>query len=168
MNTCSPHVKYRLLVLAVCLVSKLAINIVEHALSSEMVCYSTIDFSWRQNDPSSKSVKRCACSEIILAPLCVARLRAQTTDGGPISLTGTASADAGRTTASIFECSVGNSKSQLHKTRKRLCEVLRGLALSPKKCGLVRRKDRNRTDGITNTSKGPETVVSQNECSLRS
>jgi hypothetical protein len=32
MNTCSPHVKYRLLVLAVCLVSKLAINIVEHAL----------------------------------------------------------------------------------------------------------------------------------------
>jgi RNA polymerase sigma-70 factor, ECF subfamily len=37
--------------------------------------------------------------------------------------------------ASIFECSVGNSKSQLHKARKRLREVLRGLDLSPKKCG---------------------------------
>jgi RNA polymerase sigma-70 factor, ECF subfamily len=70
--------------------------------------------------------------------------------------------------ASIFECSVGNSKSQLHKARKRLREVLRGLDLSPKKCGLARRKDQNRTDGITNESKGPETVVSQNECSLRS
>ncbi len=69
--------------------------------------------------------------------------------------------------ASIFECSVGNSKSQLHKARKRLREVLRGLDLAPKKCGLVRRKDQNRTDSITNKSRGPETVVSQNECSLR-
>lgn len=59
--------------------------------------------------------------------------------------------------ASIFECSVGNSKSQLHKARKRLREVLGGLDLSSKKCGLVRRKDQNRTDGITNKSKGPET-----------
>jgi RNA polymerase sigma-70 factor, ECF subfamily len=62
--------------------------------------------------------------------------------------------------ARIFECSVGNSKSQLHKARKRLREVLRGLDLSPKKCGLVRRKDQNGTDGVTNESKGPETVVS--------
>jgi RNA polymerase sigma-70 factor (ECF subfamily) len=37
--------------------------------------------------------------------------------------------------AKILGCSVGNSKSQLHKARKRLREVLRGLDLSPKKCG---------------------------------
>jgi RNA polymerase sigma-70 factor, ECF subfamily len=44
--------------------------------------------------------------------------------------------------ARIFECSVGNSKSQLHKARKRLREMLRGLDLAPNQRGLVRRKDR--------------------------
>jgi RNA polymerase sigma-70 factor, ECF subfamily len=33
--------------------------------------------------------------------------------------------------AKMFDCSVGNSKSQLHKARKRLREVLRGLGLGP-------------------------------------
>jgi RNA polymerase sigma-70 factor (ECF subfamily) len=70
--------------------------------------------------------------------------------------------------AKILGCSVGNSKSQLHKARKRLREVLRGLDLSPKKCGLVRRKDQNRTDGVTNERKDPETVVSQKERPPRS
>jgi RNA polymerase sigma-70 factor, ECF subfamily len=44
--------------------------------------------------------------------------------------------------AETFECSVGNSKSQLHKARKRLREMLRGLDLAPNQCGLVRRKAR--------------------------
>jgi RNA polymerase sigma-70 factor, ECF subfamily len=70
--------------------------------------------------------------------------------------------------AKILGCSVGNSKSQLHKARKRLREVLRRLDLSPKKCGLVRRKDQNRADGVTNESKDPETVISQKVRSLRS
>jgi RNA polymerase sigma-70 factor, ECF subfamily len=48
--------------------------------------------------------------------------------------------------ARIFECSVGNSKSQLHKARKRMREMLRGLDLAPNQCGLVRRKD---TEGRT-------------------
>ena len=51
--------------------------------------------------------------------------------------------------AKILGCSVGNSKSQLHKARKRLREVLRGLDLYPKKCGLVGRKGQDRTDGVT-------------------
>jgi len=63
--------------------------------------------------------------------------------------------------AKILGCSVGNSKSQLHKARKRLREVLGGLALSSKKCGLVRWNDHNRTDGATNESNDSETVVSQ-------
>jgi RNA polymerase sigma-70 factor, ECF subfamily len=46
--------------------------------------------------------------------------------------------------AKIFECSVGNSKSQLHKARKRLREVLRGLDVTPNHSRLVRRKDQNR------------------------
>jgi RNA polymerase sigma-70 factor (ECF subfamily) len=69
--------------------------------------------------------------------------------------------------AQILGCSVGNSKSQLHKARKRLREVLRGQELSSTQRGLVRRKDQNRNDGVTDESKGAETVVSQKECSLR-
>jgi RNA polymerase sigma-70 factor, ECF subfamily len=55
--------------------------------------------------------------------------------------------------AKIFECSVGNSKSQLHKARKRLREMLRGRDLAPNKCGLVRRKDQDGSDGTTNLAK---------------
>ena len=46
--------------------------------------------------------------------------------------------------AKILGCSVGNSKSQLHKARKRLREVLRGLGLGPNQSGLVPRRDQNR------------------------
>jgi RNA polymerase sigma-70 factor, ECF subfamily len=70
--------------------------------------------------------------------------------------------------ARMLGCSVGNSKSQLHKARKRLREVLRGQDLAPNKCGLVRRKDQRHSDGATNNGKGPEAVVSQKECALRS
>jgi RNA polymerase sigma-70 factor, ECF subfamily len=49
--------------------------------------------------------------------------------------------------AKMVGCSAGNSKSQLHKARKRLREVLRGLDLAPNKSGLLRRRNQDRSDG---------------------
>jgi RNA polymerase sigma-70 factor, ECF subfamily len=46
--------------------------------------------------------------------------------------------------AKICGCSVGNTKSQLHKARRRLREALPGRNLAPNRGALVRRRDQDR------------------------